>query len=76
MHLRHLTNTAEDNISEKAGKYNDYTTEFKNMVKCLHNNGIEVVMEFFFDGVKTAYILDCVRYWVRDAGSRQRVRLL
>ena len=53
---------AEDNISEKAGKYNDYTTEFKNMVKCLHNNGIEVVMEFFFDGVKTAYILDCVRY--------------
>ena len=57
---------AEDNISEKAGKYNDYTTEFKNMVKCLHNNGIEVVMEFFFDGVKTAYILECVRYWVRE----------
>lgn len=50
--------------SYKAG--NDYTTEFKDMVKCLHSNGMEVVMEFFFKDVSTSYIIDCVRYWVKE----------
>lgn len=47
-------------------EYVDYTTEFKDMVKCLHSMGIEVVMEFFFKDVTTAYIIDCVRYWVKE----------
>ena len=49
-----------------AGEYVDYTTEFKDMVKSLHSMGIEVVMEFFFKDVTTAYILECVRYWVKE----------
>lgn len=44
-----------------AGEYVDYTTEFKDMVKSLHSMGIEVVMEFFFKDVTTAYILECVK---------------
>lgn len=50
----------------KAVQYTDYTTEFKDMVKCLHSKGIEVVMEFFFKDVDTSYITDCVRYWVKE----------
>ena len=42
----------------------DYTVEFKKMVKQLHANGIEVVMEMYFDGERPDYILDCIRYWV------------
>ena len=49
-----------------AGEYVDYTTEFKDMVKSLHSMGIEVVMEFFFKDVTTAYILECIRYWVKE----------
>lgn len=45
---------------------NDYIKEFKDMVKCLHSYGIEVIMEFFFDGTSTSVILDCIRYWVRE----------
>ncbi len=50
----------------KGVQYTDYTTEFKDMVKCLHSKGIEVVMEFFFKDVDVSYITDCVRYWVKE----------
>lgn len=42
----------------------DYTIEFKNVIKTLHANHIEVVMEFLFDKEPAHFILDCVRYWV------------
>ena len=46
--------------------FTDYTKEFKEMVKALHSNGIEVIMEMLFDKCSTGYILDCVRYWVTE----------
>lgn len=41
--------------------------EFKDLVKNLHSNGIELVMEFYFPkGVPWNLILDCLRYWVME----------
>ena len=38
---------------------------FKKMVKALHKNGIEVMMQFYFPpGLKHSYIMDVLRYWV------------
>lgn len=51
-------------FSSVAGSRSDYTTEFKKMVKALHENGIELVMEMYFDRESPAMILDCMRYWV------------
>jgi len=44
----------------------DYTKEFKNVIKQLHANHIEVVMEMYFDNESPDFILDCVRYWVTE----------
>jgi glycogen operon protein len=39
--------------------------EFKQMVKELHKNGIEVIMEFHFvDGMSPHTIMDALRFWV------------
>lgn len=43
----------------------DYTVEFKDMVKALHREGIEVILEMFFPydaGINM--ICDCVRHWI------------
>jgi len=41
--------------------------EFKNMVKCLHREGIEVIMQFFFpDSVNRNIIIDCIIYWIME----------
>ncbi len=50
----------------KSGKKADYTVEFKNLVKELHKNNIEVVMEMFFDNETPDMVLDCLRYWVTE----------
>ncbi len=55
-----------DKAIKSKNAYTDYTTEFKDMVKHLHRMGIEIVMEFFFKDVTTSYIIECVRYWVRE----------
>lgn len=47
-------------------KKTDYTTEFKDMVKKFHKNGIEVIMEMHFHGESTDFILDCLHYWVTE----------
>lgn len=40
---------------------------FKNMVKELHKNQIEVLMHFYFPPTaKASYIMDVLRYWVRE----------
>lgn len=46
---------------------NDPIREFKDMIKALHENQIEIIMEFFF-GRRTNYHLvnECVRYWVLE----------
>ncbi len=46
-------------------KNGDYTIEFKQMVKALHSENIEVIVEMFFPydtGVNL--IRDCIRYWI------------
>lgn len=41
--------------------------EFKEMVKTLHSNGIEVIMEFYFTaGTNPHMITDCLRHWVME----------
>ena len=38
--------------------------EFKDMVKAFHREGLEIVIELFFDGKEApAYVLDAVRFW-------------
>lgn len=38
---------------------------FRSMVRSLHQNGIEVIMQFYFpDSVKQGYILEIIKYWV------------
>ncbi|MCM1296454.1 MAG: alpha-amylase family glycosyl hydrolase [Muribaculaceae bacterium] len=38
---------------------------FRRMVRELHKNGIEVIMQFYFpDDVKQGYILEIIKYWV------------
>lgn len=45
----------------------DAVSEFKDMVKELHRNGIEVIMQFYFpDAVKQGVMLDALRYWVLE----------
>ena len=42
-------------------------TEFKDMVKLLHQNGMEVMMEMNFTaGTNTVFAMECLRHWVRD----------
>lgn len=42
----------------------DYTIEFKKLVKRLHKNGIEVIMEMYFTDEPVSMITDCIKYWV------------
>ena len=45
----------------------DPVREFKDLVRKLHENGIELVLEFHFPrGTRTALALDCVRHWVLE----------
>ena len=45
----------------------DPVREFKDLVRELHKNGIELVLEFHFPkGTRTALALDCVRHWVLE----------
>lgn len=43
------------------------STEYKTLIKRLHENGVECVMEMFFpDNTNHNLILDALRYWVRE----------
>lgn len=45
----------------------DAVTEFKIMVKSLHENGIEIIMQFYFPiEVNRNLISDCLKFWVTD----------
>ncbi len=49
----------------KSRSNEDYTVEFKDMVKALHKEGIEVIVEMYFPydaGINM--ICDCVRHWI------------
>lgn len=50
-----------------AGKGKNPVTELKNLVKALHQAGIELVVELYFTGKESpAHALEAVRYWVRE----------
>lgn len=50
-----------------AGKGKNPQTEFKKLVKALHQAGIELVIELYFDGREPAeYVAETVRHWVRE----------
>ncbi len=51
-------------FSASAAVRSDYTAEFKKMVRQLHANGLEVIMEMHFENESPDFILDCIRYWV------------
>lgn len=45
----------------------DAVTEYKDMVKALHQNGIEVIMQFYFlPEISYVNILDILKYWVLE----------
>ncbi len=45
----------------------DAVTEFKELVKALHQNGMELVMQFYFPrGVRAASIPEILRFWVLE----------
>ena len=40
---------------------------FKKMIKSLHENGLEVMMHFYFvPGLKQSFMLDVLKYWVTE----------
>ncbi len=48
-----------------AGK--DPVREFKELVRELHKNGIELILEFYFPEKTPPYLVqDCIRYWVSE----------
>lgn len=45
-------------------KDRDVISEFKDLVKELHKQGMEIIVEFYFDGSEhISYILEVLRYW-------------
>ncbi len=45
----------------------DCIVSFKNMVKELHKNNIEVIMEFYFpDNINQNMMIDCITFWVEE----------
>lgn len=41
--------------------------EFKDMVKAMHQRGIEVLMEFYFgEDINPRYVVDCLTHWVEE----------
>ena len=50
-----------------SGEAKEPVREFKHLVKCLHKEGLELVIELYFDGREApAYVLDAVRFWAQE----------
>lgn len=53
--------------SSYASKPSDSPEELKDLVKALHQAGIEIIMDFYFEsGTNEQFIIDCLRYWVSE----------
>lgn len=53
--------------SSSYGAAEDYTAEFKDMVRKFHGYGIEVIMEFYFRPDMPLYVIsDCIRFWKKE----------
>ena len=45
----------------------DPVRELKELVRELHKNGIELILEFYFPfGTNQSMIVDCIRYWAKE----------
>lgn len=45
----------------------DERTEFKSLVRELHKNGIELILEFHFKKeTRISFIIECLKYWVSE----------
>ena len=45
----------------------DAAREFKELVRALHREGMELIIELYFDGTQPpSYVLDAVRFWARE----------
>lgn len=55
-------------VPKRAYAYSDRPdTECKDMIKALHQNGIEVILEFYFPPeIRPGFILDVCRYWAEE----------
>lgn len=52
-------------LKESYAASSDPVNEWKDTVKMLHQNGIEVILEFYFPKeIHAGMILDCLKYWV------------
>lgn len=50
-----------------SGGENTPAAEFKDLVKALHREGLELVMDLFFTGEETeSFVLDVLRFWVME----------
>ena len=50
-----------------AANTNDSVSSFKDMVKALHKNGIEVIMQFFFPPkIKQGYVFEVLKFWMQE----------
>lgn len=50
-----------------SGKWKDPAGEFKSLVRELHKNNLEIVVEIYFTGSEDASMVrDAVRFWVRE----------
>lgn len=53
--------------SYSSGKKKDPVTEFKHLVRSLHKEGMEVIIELYFSGEESpSFVLDVVRFWVQE----------
>lgn len=51
------------------GATDDVITEVKDMISKLHENGIEVILQFYFpETIKPGYMLAVLKYWVLEYG--------
>ena len=47
------------------GQKKDPVKEFKTLVKALHKEGLELVVELYFDGTQSpSYVVDVLRFWL------------
>ena len=53
--------------SYSCGPLYDAQTEFKELVRALHKEGMELIAELYFDGKEApGYVLDVVRFWAQE----------
>lgn len=54
-------------VKEAYGSSGDASTELKELIKELHRNKIEIILEFYFTyDTEVRFILDCLKFWVYE----------